>query len=251
MDDILGSDIVYNWVVGDGMWGETVRHAFVSLHLQNLVDYFERRVRYAALYAPLSVMLSLAFATVAHRSHRLSAWGTTLVLAVAASMLFLSRLVVITWAGTDNLTELIAVQGPFSMPGWIYLDGLAALIAVNAAAIVRASDSSRWAVPAAILSVVGVPLGWMLLQSGLDPQVHKYGLTFPAVQFLLGPDRATTLTSGALFLRYALLHVSSVLVLAVGGWLGKPFSAGDLQLRSAGRGRPADAQVSGFAQKAW
>ncbi len=130
-------------------------------------------------------------------------------------------LVVVRWAATDNLTELLRARpagwvGPLLLTPWL------AILSTSAAALAWTGAASnrpgRWWVAPAVLVGVGPAFG--LLWWGLEPAVDKYGLTFPALRFLLGPDRGSELSLGALALRYAAVHLLTLAGLAGGGLVG-------------------------------
>ena len=77
-----------------------------------------------------------------------------------------------------------------------------------------------WALASLPVLAVSFPLGWWLLNQGLEQRVDKYGQVFPGTQFLLGPDRTHALSQQMLFLRWAVLQGGAMLVLGVGLWLG-------------------------------
>lgn len=201
LDDVLGSNVLS----GD------------------LVVWLERRVRYLALYSPLAIALTLGFLAtrpgyqrIVHRD-RLR-WLTVGLIAIV--WLWLSKLIVVDWAGTDNLTELIAVRTPVDTTGVPFLFLTIALLAVNAVTLFAASRGYVSLVLAGVLTTGAIPVGWALLGIGLESNVHKYGQVFPAVQFLLGPDRQQSLSDVALSTRWAVSYVCAVAVLACGAWLG-------------------------------
>jgi hypothetical protein len=130
-------------------------------------------------------------------------------------LLLLAHFVVIAWARTDNLTELIR-DDPY--PGDAFLLVLVLLIGLNAAAVAHTWRSPR--VGPCLLALIATPVmavpGWLLLDAGLVPQLTKYDITFPAVRFLLGSDRQTNLSETALLLRWVLVYASAVFALAYG-----------------------------------
>ncbi|MBM4016888.1 MAG: VanZ family protein [Planctomycetes bacterium] len=129
--------------------------------------------------------------------------------------LLLVHFVVIDWANTDNLTELIRAE-PY--PGGVFLMLLVLLIGLNAAALAHAwrqPTAGRVAAAMAATGILVVP-GWLLLELGLVPELTKYGITFPAARFLLGPDRQTVLSQWDLFLRWGIVQTAAVATLAWG-----------------------------------
>ena len=67
------------------------------------------------------------------------------------------------------------------------------LIGLSVALLIRAAGQPRWWAAAVVSTVVAVPVGWVLLNLGLEAHVEQYGAVFSGAQFLLGPDRRNTL----------------------------------------------------------
>jgi hypothetical protein len=131
----------------------------------------------------------------------------------------LSGAIVLPWAATDNLTELIAQRGPFGIPGPVFLLGICVLLAGHVSVLLNATQSVARGAWALLYSVAAVPAGWALLNRGLEQQVQKYNLVFSGTQFLLGPDRQHSLGGGALFTRWAVVYTGAVAVIVCGAWL--------------------------------
>jgi hypothetical protein len=196
---------------------------FLSLD-PDTVDYFERRIRYLALYSPLAICLTLSFLpaflpgrTPAARRAPAGLWALSLALS-GALWLWLSKIVIVDAAATDNLTELIATSGPLHLTGAPFLIMVAVVIAAHAALVVHSRTASQLMMALAA-SVVAIPAGWWLLGLGLEQHVTRYGGSFPAIQFLLGPDRRNALSPLTLFVRWAFLQTGAVLVIAAGAWI--------------------------------
>jgi hypothetical protein len=221
LDKILGTNNLFWQVTVGRIWGEFWRHALLVTNSPDLVAYVERRMRFIALYSPLVVCLALALVPVAKvKGRQVAASGPQLLgLAVSAlAWLWLSKIVIIDWAATDNLTELIAQSGPFGLGGVPFLYLVAGLLATSVALLLAASDHPagwRW-LAALTCSVLAIPVGWALLRAGLDQHVEKYGLVFSGQQFLLGPDRQHALSDATLFMRWAVVQSAAVSVMFVG-----------------------------------
>jgi hypothetical protein len=221
LDDILGANNVFGLVAHNGLWGEWWRGMFLRLG-PDVIDFIERRVRYCALYSIPLVALVLAFlpsVTTRRYGRRITptAWAGTV--AVAALWLTMAGAVVLRWAATDNLTELIAAAGPLGIPGAIFLFALCVVLAANVALVLSGLRSRLgWMVTLAA-SPVAVVLTWLLLNAGLEQHVQKYGSVFSGTQFLLGPDRQHALTWRALFMRWTLLYTGAMAVVSWGAWI--------------------------------
>jgi hypothetical protein len=242
LDDILGANNVFGLVAHNGLWGESWRGMFLRLG-PDVIDFIERRVRYCALYSIPLVTLVLAFLPSAHtrRSGRRAtpaAWVATVV--VAALWLAIAATIVLRWAATDNLTELIASAGPLGIPGAIFLLAMLVVLAANVALVLSASRSHRGWMVALAGSVGAVALTWSLLNAGLEQHVQKYGVEFAGTQFLLGPDRQHALTGRELFVRWTLLYTSATAVVACGAWI----AAALLEYSGTISRRSADPEVS-------
>lgn len=160
----------------------------------------------------------VAVAGAARLPRRAAAWLAAKALLWSMPWLTLCWVVVVTWANTDNLTELIR-RTPF---GWIGPAGLTAanfLVALNAAALADAwvRRGARARLLTGAMTVLLTAPVWALVWLGLNPAVNKYGLTFPAATFLLGPDRKAQLSVLELFGRWSVVQIGMVLALGWGG----------------------------------
>ncbi|WP_279245326.1 VanZ family protein [Candidatus Litorirhabdus singularis] len=211
--DITGSTVFLEGVIQQellGHWGFSLFNTMGPDNLNPLIEFLEPWVRFAALITPLLIFgaISMWFFTGISGgfSKGYSGKKVVAVLIFGLSCLYCSQVIVLDWASTDNLTELISAKGDHVFGGSLFLCLLVALIASSAAALAfTLSPERQLAVKMALLVTIllTVPLGWWLLNLGLEQQVRKYGLVFSGVDFLLGPDRETKLDSGALFARWA------------------------------------------------
>jgi len=221
VDDIIGSNALFGLVTQQGAWGESWKQV-VSAVGPNAVDFLERRVRYTALYSMPLLAIALSLASnrrAAPEPARKTLVEQLLLILCVAGWFWLARTLVITWAATDNLTELIARRSWLGMPGEWWLIAIPAVLGVSVAQLIRATSDPKWW-PAAIATVLAtLPIGWALLMGGLEPRVEKYGHVFSGAQFLLGPDRGTLLPDAQLFVRWAIVHASAVFVTFVGAWI--------------------------------
>jgi VanZ family protein len=227
LDDILGSNNLFVQVTSGNIWGEFWRHAFLAANAPNLVAYFERRIRYIALYSPIVVCLALAMLPIARSSGNRTAksWlQFSGLVASAIAWLWLSKAFLINWAATDNLTELIGQRGPFGLGGGPFLYLIVVMTASNVALLIGATDRLVWWPIAIVFSIIAIPVGWVLLGAGLEQHIEKYGLDFSGTQFLLGPDRQHTLSNTALFMRWAVVDGGVVTVLFIGSWIAHRFA---------------------------
>lgn len=219
--DIAGSTNVYWFVVNKDMWGETMRHVFLALGPREPIDFIERCVRYTALYGPLPIVLG-AVVAIEHRiaRHRLDRRWLAGLLVSGALAMWLCKGIAFDWSSTDNLNELIAPDGEWGWGGGGWLYALLAVLIGSAWLLGR--SLGRGLLPAGLalaLCAAALPLGWWLLNAGLNPAVEKYSSVFSGAQFLLGPDRRHLLSQDVLFLRWCALQAVTVAVAASGIWL--------------------------------
>lgn len=136
-------------------------------------------------------------------------------LAISLPFLILARIVVINWASTDNIVELLRAD---PWPGDIPMMILIMLLGANAAALAHCTGAwkgKRMLLAALTTAALVVP-GWALVNLALEPSLHKYDLVFPAIRFLLGPDRQTPLSDSELMMRWTAVQIGAVVVLAYG-----------------------------------
>lgn len=220
--DISGSNNVHWHVVNQDMWGVWARNVFMHIPA-GVVACFERPIRYGALLGPLVTFLGLMLLAVkVQRSRHYRVRGMVLFLIFAFLWLWLCKGIAFDWASTDNLNELVARDGPTGWGGGGYLYLLLAVICANAVLLTYFRATWISAIIALLVTAAAVPLGWWLLNEGLEPYVVKYSQTFSGAQFLLGPDRKNLLSSEMLFMRWSAVQVAGVLVLAAGARLVQP-----------------------------
>jgi hypothetical protein len=229
LDDILGTSNLFERVTQANVWGDFWRHAFLSTNMPNLVEFFERRVRYLGLYSPFAVGLTACLVPLEPviASKQLRHRGAMVLTGiVAAALVWLCKCIVVDWAATDNLTELIAGQGPFGLSGLPYLALIVIVLAFNVAVIVVAVEGRAPLTVALACVIASIPINWVLLRLGLEQHIAKYGLVFTGQQFLLGPDRQHALGHGMLFARWAVVQVGVVAITAAGAWIARAFLRG-------------------------
>ena len=214
LDDILGSNNLFDLVTRQNVWGDWWRTEFQHAGA-GMVDFLERRVRYCALYSiPLLAFACALFSRAkAARPRPMSLGVAVATSAVGAAYLWLCGAIVLTWAATDNLTELIA--SPASL---LAVLGLAA---VNVELVLRGRRAVASGVLAIVASAVCIGATWFLLNAGLEQHVHKYSFVFSGTQFLLGPDRQHGLSRTMLFARWAVVYAGAVCVTAAGAWIAE------------------------------
>ena len=136
--------------------------------------------------------------------------------------MWLCKAIAFDWTSTDNLNELIARDGAWGWGGGGFLYALLLVVCINSLLLAEAVSAGPTQIGLTVLfSLAALPLGWWLLNEGLEQNVQKYGLVYSGTQFLLGQDRLNLLGPTALFLRWCTTQASIALVLAIGVWLGQ------------------------------
>jgi VanZ family protein len=222
--DVAGSTNRWFFVVERGEWGPLARAAFEAVG-RPPIDFVERVLRWAALVGPLFVAfgVALAFAR-GEPAWRPSPARAVALAASAALVLWACKWLAFDASSTDNLNELIARDGPLGLGGGPALYALLGSIVGSALLLARALApplSPRRASTALAAGLLALPLGWWLLNQGLEPEVRKYGEVFSGAQFLLGPDRETPLPEAQLALRWVGVQAVAVLLLAIGAVVGE------------------------------
>lgn len=208
IDDIAGANNIHWFVTERAIWGEWWQQLFLATPPE-LISFLERQVRFTALYGPLVTIYILVLA--APGMSKGPAARFPQIAASAIAWLWLCKLVAFNWSSTDNLNELIAKD-----LGGIWLYALLILMCANASIVARTPARLLPIMLSMMWTFLAIPLGWWLLNQGLESRVSKYELVFSGVQFLLGPDRSRLLGAGELFMRWSLLQGSATIVMAAG-----------------------------------
>ncbi|MHB1360571.1 MAG: VanZ family protein [Rhodocyclaceae bacterium] len=123
------------------------------------------------------------------------------------------HLVVVDWAATDNLTELMRDGGSLRASSLLAAGILLACLGGTAlSAAIAIPTCRRRLLVAALLSA---PLAASCLIAGLEPVLVKYNQAFSAAQFLLSPDREHYLPQSTLLMRYILVHALVTAAIAI------------------------------------
>ena len=190
-------------IVGSPVWGG--------------LDEAELLVRFMGLYAALALAAIGAVWTVVRvaserRIGLLPGWFVAVVLwAVPLHAL------VVGWAATDNLTELMRDGGGPLASAFLFCGVYALLVFVSAcvALLARAPHPGRMLV----LAVLAWPAALAALWFGSEPLLIKYDRVFSAAQFLLSADRDHYAAGPALLWRYALACIALVLLATLLQWV--------------------------------
>ncbi len=198
--------------------------------------HLEIALRFVALLYLLSAAIAIATLVMLARPLRFNLHRLGLMLGSALPglliLLVIAHLVVVKFAATDNLTELMSGGGSIgaSLAASLWLILLASL-----AAMLAASAAQRRGIGWALLStLVSAPIAYLLAWFATEQQVVKYEQTFAALQFLLSTDRQHLVSGTELYLRFAVAHAVVIALLAFAQyplWRGH-FAAGFRQLRT-------------------
>lgn len=193
LHDIVGSPVL------DWPWEWEMLGRFSGLHMSLSLQ---------VLGAALCVRAILNAATLADFIY----WTT-----LSAILAWPLHLIVVAWAATDNLTELMAGDASFlascALAGAFFLTCLAAS-ALSAALVVSKRTASL--VGLSLASAVGAAL---LYWTGTETSIVKYGRVFSAFQFLLSTDREHYAQGASLMIRYALAFLMVCGGLAAVQWI--------------------------------
>ncbi|MFA5243321.1 MAG: VanZ family protein [Sulfuricella sp.] len=162
--------------------------------------------RFVSLFALWSVV-SFGAGFITLRSWLPKAGGFIWAWSVATlALLPVIYVVVIRYAATDNLTELLAGGGTPMTFLWVTA-GLFMLALAGAQLAGALGSGMRSGTMRGVLwSIVSFPLAYLALHAGFEPYIIKYGQVFSAFQFLLSQDRAHYATPMELLLRYGFAH---------------------------------------------
>lgn len=120
--------------------------------------------------------------------------------------------VVVVWAGTDNLTELMAGGGsPAASLGLLTYGALLGWTASEGVRAVAANQSTRW-FAFGLLLILSAALGYGLAHLATEPTLMKYNKVFSALQFLLSTDRNHYAKESELLFRFGAVHVAAVIM---------------------------------------
>jgi hypothetical protein len=206
LNKIIGAPDLYRRVVDDNYWGEAWR-ASLSAWPRELVSALERLVRYVALYAVFAIPLVVGLLAIPRLDRR-----ARVIVAIVCLLPFwvLAKVVVLDWAITDNLTELVADGG-----AW-FLAALVALFALNALALAAYRRAARPVLVLGTLTAMLAGANWWLLNQGIEAVVINNGRVFAGIQFLLGENRTALLSAPALFARFGALYAGALAVVVTG-----------------------------------
>ena len=221
--DIVGASNRFWFVTKENAWGDVWRDIFLALDAEEFIGFIETCVRYWALYSPVVLFLGMmVFAHERWKSPPAKSARTLPLLVMVLLILWLCKGICFDWSSTDNLNELIARDGEWGWGGGGFLYCLLFLVCLNALALAELpGQSHRHTLVALVSSIAAVPVGWWLLNHGLDQAIEKYEQIFSGAQFLLGPDRSHLLSQDVLFWRWCVVQLAVVATMGLGVHFGK------------------------------
>ncbi|HLO64099.1 MAG TPA: VanZ family protein [Azonexus sp.] len=221
--DIVGAADQFRLVTKENAWGEVWRDIFLTLDAPERIGFVETCVRYWALFAPVVLVLGMMiFAHERWKSPPVKSARTLPLLVMVLLILWLCKAICFDWSSTDNLYELIARDGAWGLGGGGFLYGLLFLISLNALEVAELpGQPRRRTLTVVVSSIAALPVGWWLLNQGVDQAIEKYGQIFSGVQFLLGPDRSHLLSQDVLFWRWCVVQLAVVATMGLGVHFGK------------------------------
>lgn len=187
--DIVGSPVL-DWV-----WDLELIGRYVALH--------------CAIALPLlgAIILTASLSRIAQKG-LLAIWCLWTIL-----LAWPLHVVIIIHADTDNLTELIRGGGDFPyamlLVAGVYLASLSATMLASLLARPGHIPAKLFLIVAATSSSVAC------LWFGSEPMILKYGKVFSAWQFLLSPDRNNYIVGHQLWLRFAAVFISYIVLVAL------------------------------------
>jgi len=217
--DVTGSANINYLMMGKKIWGDLGAAIFHFINSDFVILEIERLIRYIALTGPLFLFIVITMSSF-HISCRMGSGGIKYFLKCllyAAPWFLLFKYIAFDASSTDNLNELIERPGEFGLGGGGYLYLLVFIFSLNAVLVGgRWISVGRQSIVNVLFTVAMLPLGWWLLNQGLVSSFTKYNTTYSGVDFLLGPDRLTSLSSDVLILRWCILYLAMVISIAWG-----------------------------------
>lgn len=241
------------WIVAHGLLAWCLLR--VSVPIESLYDLvgspvldwpweWELLGRYLALH--ISVMLQILGGVLFVRVILVPATLGQFLYWVLACVVFAWPLyfVVVQWAATDNLTELMADYASFLAAS--ALVGAWFMTSVAASAISAALSAPRRSVVLVVLAMCAAIAASLLYWMGAEHTIVKYGRVFSAFQFLLSTGREHYAHGTDLVLRYAV-----ALLLVCGGLAAMQWLSWRWLCLSGPRGGPSRRQRFAVTNRRW
>ncbi len=176
---------------------------------------WELIMRFIALFSVPSLLITLSTlialslplrANAIHSYYKIIFW-----LPAALPVLALSHVILVKYAATDNLTELMASGGNLISSVMLTLWCLCLIYTATLLAYRWASkEGINLNLTILVTVVASAPLAYLFLVLGTESHVNKYNQTFSALQFLLSQDREHLISGIELYIRFAIAHYGGI-----------------------------------------
>jgi len=222
----VGNVILRNprWSLGLPVWAGVLGVTFFVMFRVSAVGWSwgewwnERALSLVLLFSYVSLILIVSSAVVG--AARLLTWDAASrcvlsLLLMGLPWILLSHIVLVSQGIGEGGAGLVRAE-PFG--GHVFLVLLLFLVAMNGAVVGFGLWRPRTGFLLGSLVATGLLVvpGWLLLRFGMAPEVVDNDTTFPAVRLLLAAHSHVPPSLSHLFLRWCLVQVGLVLVLAVG-----------------------------------
>nr|WP_067297812.1 right-handed parallel beta-helix repeat-containing protein [Marinobacterium profundum] len=181
-------------------------------NIRLLIEFVEPGLRFMALLGlfqvPLCYLLFRLLPTVANDKNSRKLRTASVSLLLYGTCFYYS----FAAASTDNLTELIA--SPPLLAATVFLFALAAALGIK----VLNNSARHRPLKIVVVMAASTMVGWVLVQFALATEIQKYGATFSALDFILGPDRNTRLGDSERMLRWSFVSIAWQSVVLLGAW---------------------------------
>jgi hypothetical protein len=188
-------------------------HDIVGSPVMNWGWHWEIAGRFIALYSLLSLTATLVFLVVnkvvfsSLLGPALSVWILTAILVYPVCYN-----VIVSNAATDNLIELM--EGGGSIGAVFFLSVFWALLNLSGYGLALSVMLKNKLLEVLFsLAFIGLPLGYWLINQGLEVSIVKFNSVFSGLQFLLSTDRQHYLRGSDLLGRYVVFHAAIVLAM--------------------------------------
>ena len=191
-------------------------HDIVGYSTQRWPGELEIMGRFVALFGAVTTLFvggahvaaSIAGPHVERDRAALARWA-----APAALFLLASHIVVVRFASTEKVVELMAGGGGLLSSAW--LGAWLLNTSIGAASLAAAMRLRANVLVVGIIVAAGIPFGWMALTLGTASVIDQYGEVFSAPQFLLSTDRRHYAEEETTMARYFFAHLGVVLAAAL------------------------------------
>ena len=174
---------------------------------------WELLLRFLALHQAIAMQMFGAVLLVATLQRPAQFAGFVYWLVVSLLLSWPLHLIIVEWAVTDNITELMRDGGSFFASSLLAAGILLAFLGGTALGAALVDPARRgWLL---LLALLSAPLAASCFLLGLEPVLVKYGKVFSAAQFLLSPDREHYLSHSTLLIRYILVHALVTAAIAI------------------------------------